>query len=108
MPPNSKGPAARGVRAEPSKASSFGGVDTPIDRQNPAPPQAEYSPATAPFLRLVEKSVGFVWPPRPRRLAVRITVRDGPAPHGRSRLFKIKKADFEELLAAAEKLEARR
>jgi hypothetical protein len=41
------------------------------------------------------------------RLKVRPSVRDGRAPHGRSRaFFKIKKADLAELIACAERLEA--
>jgi hypothetical protein len=47
-------------------------------------------------------------PPRPRRpLAVRISVSDGRAPHGRSRAFRLTRDDLDELIAAAMRMEAR-
>lgn len=59
-------------------------------------------------LRLVEKPIGFVRPPCPRRLEIRLHVRNGLAPHGRSRAFRLHDRDLAELIRAAERLEARR
>jgi hypothetical protein len=46
-------------------------------------------------------------PPRPRRLDVRITAADGRAPIGRTRVLRLTERDFERLLEAAARLEAR-
>lgn len=54
-----------------------------------------------PRLRLVEK------PSWPRRLEVRISATDGRAPIGRTRPLRLTERDFERLLEAAERLEAR-
>ncbi|MGH6845952.1 MAG: hypothetical protein ACREC0_00520 [Methylocella sp.] len=56
-------------------------------------------------LRLVD---GRAHPPRQRRLDVRITVRDGHEPFGRSRGFRISDHDLDELIATAARMEARR
>jgi hypothetical protein len=45
--------------------------------------------------------------PRPRRLEVRISVADGRAPHGRSRLFRLIERHLDELIAVATRLEFR-
>ena len=63
--------------------------------------------AGAPFprhlhLRLVER------PPGPQRLLVRIAASGGLAPFGRSKLFHLHERDLAELVAVAERLEARR
>ena len=47
-------------------------------------------------------------PPRPRRLEVRITVADGRAPFGRTRLFRLDEHDVEKLIDCALRLEASR
>ena len=47
-------------------------------------------------------------PPRPRRIEVRISARDGTAPYGRSRPFRLTENDVEILIAAAMRMEARR
>jgi hypothetical protein len=54
-----------------------------------------------PRLRLVEK------PYWQRRLEVRISVADGRAPIGRTRLLRLTEHAFERLLAEAERLETR-
>lgn len=47
-------------------------------------------------------------PPRPRRLEVRISVADGRAPFGRTRLFRLSDRNLQELIDTALRLEARR
>jgi hypothetical protein len=47
-------------------------------------------------------------PPRQRRIEVRITAADGRAPTGRSRIFRLRHRDFEQLVDVALRLEARR
>lgn len=54
-------------------------------------------------LRLVEPP-----PPRPRRIDVRISVADGRLPIGRTRVLRLTERDFERLIEAATRLEARR
>ena len=56
-----------------------------------------------PRLRLVPRE------PQPRRrLAVRISVLDGRAAFGRSRVFHLSERDIDELVAIAARMEARR
>jgi hypothetical protein len=57
-----------------------------------------------PHLRLVPPTS----PPRPRRLEVRISVADGRAPFGRTRLFRLSDRNLQELIDTALRLEARR
>ena len=54
-----------------------------------------------PHLRLVP-------PARPRRLEVRIAAADGRSPIGRTRVLRLTERDFERLIEAAIRLEARR
>jgi hypothetical protein len=60
----------------------------------------------APFPR--HSHLRLVPPPRPRRLGVRITAADGRAPIGRTRVLRLTERDFERLIEAATRLEARR
>jgi len=54
-----------------------------------------------PYLRIVPL-------PEPPRLKVRINVDDRRQPFGRSRIFRLGRCDFEELIAVALRLEAQR
>jgi hypothetical protein len=54
-------------------------------------------------MRLVEPP-----PPRLRRLSVRIALADGRSPIGLTRIFRLTDHDFEQLVDAAARLEARR
>ncbi len=65
-------------------------------------------PHARSHLRIGESPSAFARPPAPRRLKVLFHVYDRHAPLGRSRQFKIKETDLDELIAAAERLEARR
>jgi hypothetical protein len=47
------------------------------------------------------------FPPRPRRIEVRISATDGRAPIGRTRPLTLRESDFERLIEAAERLEGR-
>jgi hypothetical protein len=58
-------------------------------------------PPGAAVLRLVPRS-------RPQRIDVRISAADGRAPFGRSKLFHLHERDLAELVAVAERMEARR
>lgn len=62
-------------------------------------------------LRLVEKPLDSrrpPCPPCPRRLEVRIAVSSGRLPYGRSRPFRLRETDLDELIAHAGRLESRR
>jgi len=56
------------------------------------------------YLRVVDAARS----PAPRRLEVRLTVRDGHEPIGRSRAFRLHDRDLDELIAHAARLEGRR
>jgi hypothetical protein len=54
-----------------------------------------------PCLRVVTRQ------PQPRRLEVRISVADGRAPFGRTRIFRLTESDLDQLINAATLLEPR-
>jgi hypothetical protein len=57
--------------------------------------------ARPPHLRLVARAK----PPRPRRIEVHISARDGPAPIGRTRPLRLTQDDLDELIAVAVRME---
>jgi hypothetical protein len=61
-----------------------------------------------PFTENLSGAIVVPFPPRPRRLDVRISAFYGRAPLGRTRPIRLTERDFTRLLEAAERLEARR
>jgi hypothetical protein len=55
-----------------------------------------------PCLRVVTRQ------PQPRRLEVRISVADGRAPFGRTRIFRLTESDLDQLIAVAMRTQRRR
>ena len=58
-------------------------------------------PSQRPHLRLVPRQ------PQPRRIDVKISAADTRSPIGRTRIFRLTDHDFEQLIATAERFEAR-
>jgi hypothetical protein len=85
----------------PPKSSSYPGIDLQVSIPNRGPGQAEFSGAH------VVQYPARIRPPRPRRIDVQITARDGRAPIGRSRPIHIDERDVPELIDFALRLEAR-
>ena len=58
----------------------------------------------------IERHGGHVlqFPPRPRRIEVQISARDGPAPIGRTRPHRLRESDLQELIEFLGVLEGRR
>jgi hypothetical protein len=94
-------PARAGGAAESGKHHKRLASDVPGFKQ--AAPTAQDKNRGAPHLRLVPPCP----PPRPRRIAVQITARDGPSPYGRTRPFHLTYDELFELIAVVERMDRR-
>jgi hypothetical protein len=98
--PNPAAGGAAGSAVDISLAADASGNKLP-DRNIQA--QNVRRSGVRPRLRLVAPSP----PPRPRRVDVQISVRDGPAPIGPSRPFRLTLDELFELIAHLESIEER-
>jgi hypothetical protein len=85
----------------PRGQSADGPGDVCFDDGRDIPDKAQALKNQAKILRLVR-------PPRPRRIDVMITARDGPAPIGGTRPLRLTQDDLDELIAVALGMEGRR
>jgi hypothetical protein len=95
------------TREGPAPGREHGPVEMSFPGRNdiqPNSPSQGPAQAISRDLRLVPPAP----PPRPRRLEVQISVRDGRAPIGRSRPLRLTHDDLDELIDAAIRMERRR
>jgi hypothetical protein len=103
--PDTPNPASAAARTGSENAVCFGGEQFP----DSAPAQKYQARILArrfgvrhDHLRLVPRP-----PPHPRRIEVRISAMDGRSPIGRTRVLRLTERDFERLIEAATRLDAR-
>lgn len=98
-----KGPPRRGADG-PGNAVCFGGEHFPDSALTQKYQAQNLVRRPGARLRLVHSAP----PPRPRRIDVQITARDGPSPCGRTRPFRLTDDDLDELIDIATRMERRR